>query len=287
MKQLVITVIIALLSIHSHAQVLPVKFYTFTERTSNRTSSTAANNADVKPGAELNTFQVPVGNESLRMFIQFNVTDYKKLTVQKGLHLMVRSADKSDTRNLFDWYWKPLEKNQVIYANYAFPAGSYNISLVDNDEPEKVFATRTIMVKPNEAKVANAATDGFRYNRSHFKIWTCKSVDATAWKAVGQTANIKAGSCVTLFFDSIDKLKNEGPMRWGIYKIGADGTENVVSQKDQAVDWEKWSKLYYEECDEFTTPGKYRIYIATKYDSDTHSNVNGDHYFAKADLTVE
>ena len=200
---------------------------------------------------------------------------------------MVASTDKSSSQNLFDWYWKPLQKNAVIYTDYAFPAGSYNISLVDNDQPSTVFATRTISVKLNEAKVANAATDGFRYDRSHFKIWTCKSIDETAWKPIGTTPTIKAGTCVTLFFDSKDKLKNEGSMRWGIYKVGADGTENVVSQKDQAVDWEKWSKLYYEECDEFTTPGKYRIYIATKYDSDTHSNVNGDHYFAKADLIVE
>lgn len=287
MKRLITLAIIILFGVKINAQVLPVKFYVFTAKTSNRTSATAANNADVKPGAELNTFQVPAGDESLWMFIHFNVTDYKKLAVAKGLHLMVRSADKSDDRNFFDWYWKPLTKNAPIYANYAFAPGSYIVNLVDNDHPEKVFATRSITVKPSETSVANAGTDGFRYNRSHFKIWTCKSVDETAWKPIGQTTKIKAGSCVTLFFDSMDKLKNEGSMRWGIYRIGADGSENVVSQKDQAVDWEKWSKLYHEECEDFTIPGKYRIYVATKYDSDTHSNVNGDHYFAKADLEVE
>lgn len=287
MKQLTMLAIIIFLSASVYAQTLPVKLCTYTARTSNRTSSTTYSSADVKPGPELSTFQVPVGDEALRMFIQFNVTDYKKLAVSKGLHLMVAPTGNTSDHNLFDWYWKPLTKNEVIYADYAFPAGTYNISLVDYDQPDKVFAKRTITVKENEAKVANAATDGFRYNRARFKIWTCKSVDVTTWKAIGQTSKIKAGSCLTLFFDSMDKLKNEGPMRWGIYRVDADGTENVVSQKDQAVDWEKWSKLYHEECEDFSTPGKYRIYIATKYDADTHRNVNGDHYFARVDLEVE
>ena len=282
MKQVIIAAIAILLAQNISAQTLPIKLYEYTSKITN------LGGTDTKPGKELTNLQVPVGDEALRMFMLMDVTDYKKLAVQRGLHLIV-VGDKasSDGNNLFDWYWKPLTKNAPIYVDYPFAAGNYTISLVDNDNPEKVFATRKITVKPNDAKVANA--DGFRYDRSRFKIWTCASVDDKTWTPIGQTTKIKAGSCITLFFDSKDKLKNEGSMRWGIYKVAADGTEEVVSQKDQGVSFslEKWSKLYNEECNEFTTSGHYRIYIATKYDSDTHRNVNGDHYFAKVDLQVE
>jgi hypothetical protein len=280
MKQVILAAITIMFAANISAQILPVKLYEYTSKL------TAAGGIDVKPGKELTTLQVPLGNDALQLFIYFDITDYKKLSVERGLHLIVASKGSTDGNNAFDWYWKPLTKNAPIYTNYTFAAGDYTISLVDNDKPEKVFATRTITVLPNAAKAANTA-DGFRYDRSHFKIWTCASVDETSWKPIGATNKIKAGSCITLFFESKDKLKNEGPMRWGIYRVEADGTETIVSQKDQGISLEKWSKLYVEEWDEFSAKGKYRIYIATKYDSDSHYNVNGNHYFAKTDLEVE
>jgi len=282
MKQIITAVISLLFTATLTAQIIPLELREYK-------SMRGVHSADLKPGKELSALEVPYGDDALRMYMQFTVTDYKKLAVNKGLHLIVAAKDRSNGPNFFDWYWKPLEKNAPIYTDCAFPAGEYTISLVDYENPGKVFSKREITIKPNEAKVANAAAGEFRYDRSHFKIWTCASVDEKTWTPIGQTSKIKAGSCITLFFDSKDKLKHEGSMRWAIYKVLADGTESVVSQKDQGISLslEKWSKLYNEECNEFTTKGHYRIYIATKYDSDTHRNVNGDHYFAKADLEVE
>ena len=282
MKSIIIAAFSLLFTATLTAQVIPLELREYK-------SIIGVHGADLKPGKELATLQVPYGDDALRMYMQFSVTDYTKLAVNKGLHLIVLAKNKPNGPNFFDWYWKPLTKNAPIYTEFAFPAGDYTISLVDVDNPGKIFSKKEITIKPNEAKIANANAGEFRYDRSHFKIWTCASVDEKNWKPIGQTTKIKAGSCITLFFDSKDKLKNEGSMRWGIYKVQADGTEAVVSQKDQGVNFalEKWSKLYNEECNEFTTKGHYRIYIATKYDSDTHRNVNGDHYFAKVDLEVE
>ncbi|MBL0145019.1 MAG: hypothetical protein IPP48_03900 [Chitinophagaceae bacterium] len=72
----------------------------------------------------------------------------------------------------------------------------------------------------------------FPYERKNFKIWTCKSIDDN-WKAIGQTTKIKAGSCINLFFESTQKIKNLGMMRWGIFKVEADGKETYINQKDQ------------------------------------------------------
>ncbi|MES2773512.1 MAG: hypothetical protein V4722_04985 [Bacteroidota bacterium] len=275
-----ITAIFATLFINSaKADVLPVKLAEYVKKYDSY--------GFLVPGKEMNDFKVAYGENTLIMQIVFNVTDYKKLAVQRGLHLTVTTTDEGTFKTVLDWYWKPLTKNAPIYTDCGFKAGEYTITLFDNDNPDKVFAKRTITVKPNEAKVANA--DAFEYNRTDFKIWTCKDVDEKTWKPIVPTSKIKAGSCVILFFDSKDKIKNKGVMRWGIYKVSPDGVENIVSQKDQGVNiaMEQWSKLYYEECEAFSTPGKYRIYITTKWNADAHSNTNGDHYYQKVDLIVE
>lgn len=237
-------------------------------------------------GKELTSFTVPSGENTLRLYIQTTVVDFKKMTVQNKLHLIVKTIDKGNELIIHDWVWPPLTKNQVLSTNCYFPAGDYTISLVDNDKSEIVFATRSITVKPNAAKVSNVA-DGFPYDRSKFKIWTCKSVDDN-WKAIGQTSSIKAGECISLFFESQEKLKNFGSMRWGIFKIEPDGRETFVNQLDQGIgDLSEWRKLTYEECNAFAAKGKYRIYISTKDDADAYYAVNNKNYFAKADLIVE
>lgn len=73
---------------------------------------------------------------------------------------------------------------------------------------------------------------------------------------------MKAGGCITLFFESKDKIKNQGSMRWGIFKVEADGKETYVNQLDQGIgQLQEWRRLSYEECSAFAVPGKYRIYI--------------------------
>ncbi|MEO7309748.1 MAG: hypothetical protein ABIX01_05080 [Chitinophagaceae bacterium] len=276
----IITALIAVFFISSaKADIIPVKLAEYIKKYDA--------NGWLIPGKEMNDFKVAYGEDKLIMQIVFNVTDYKKLTVQKGLHLTVTHVEDGAVMSILDWYWKPLTQNKTIYTDCGFNAGEYTITLFDNDNPDKVFAKRVITVKPNEAKAANK--DGFEYDRSQFKIWTCKDVDEKTWKAIAPTGKIKAGSCAVLFFESKTKIKNKGSMRWGIYKVSPEGVEMLLSQKDQGVSLNltEWSKLYYEECDAFNTPGTYRIYIATKVNSESLSNTNSDNYYQKAELIVE
>lgn len=119
------------------------------------------------------------------------------------------------------------------------------------------------------------------------KIWTCKSVDETNWKPVDETRTIKAGGCITFFFESQQKIKNPGTMRWKIYKMDAAGNEVFVNQKDQNSVLPEWRRMYYEECDEFRSKGMYVIYFAVKDESEAYYGVHDKIYFAKASLKVE
>ncbi|MBP6430758.1 MAG: hypothetical protein KA319_03245 [Ferruginibacter sp.] len=262
------------------AQPCTIKLHEFLESAPNKNGDRA-----VKVGKEYTSFKVPTGENALRVYIQTNVTDFKKLKVNKRLGIKVFTIDKGNELIIHDWGWYPLTKNQLLSTNCYLPAGEITIALIDAEHPETVFAFRKITVQPNQAKVQNTES-GFPYERKNFKIWTCKSIDDN-WKAIGQTTKIKAGSCINLFFESTQKIKNLGMMRWGIFKVEADGKETYINQKDQGVSLAEWRRLSYEECDEFKTLGKYRIYISTKDDADAYFGVNNKNYFAKADLIVE
>lgn len=240
---------------------------------------------DNKPGKELNTFQVPAGLNALRMYIQIPVTNINKITAKNKIHLTVTTIDKGNLYPIHDWFWPSGTKLKMFETDCQFPAGDYTISLVDADNPNVVFAQRKIVVNNNDAKKFNAQSD-IPYDRKQFKIYTCKSIDEN-WKVIDETKKIKAGSCINLFFESTQKLKNLGMMRWGIFKIDENGKEVYVNQKDQGVELVLWRRLSYEECDEFTTKGHYRIYFSTKDDADAYFGVNNKNYFAKADLFVE
>jgi hypothetical protein len=112
-------------------------------------------------------------------------------------------------------------------------------------------------------------------------------VDETNWKPVGILTKIRTGGCVTFFFDSQEKIKNPGTMRWKLYRVEADGKETFVNQRDQNSRFEEWRRMYYEECDEFRSPGKYRVYLAVKNESEAYYGVRDTAYFAKADIIVE
>ncbi len=281
MKKISTSIAFVLITILNMAQTNTIKLHSVII---GKTDKNAVKSQTV--GKELNNFIIPEGENTLRMYVQTTVADFKKVKVQNKLHLIVKTMDKGNELIIHDWVWPALTKNQVLSTNCYFSAGDYTINLVDNDNPTTVFATRSISVKPNAVK-ASSTSDGFAYDRNKFKIWTCKSVDDN-WKAIGQTSKIKAGTCINLFFESTIKIKNKGSMRWGIFKIKANGTEEYVNQLDQGIGaLDEWRRLAYEECNAFATPGKYRIYISTKDDADAYYAVNNKNYYAKVDLTVE
>jgi hypothetical protein len=279
----IITALLLVAATSVAAQSLDIKLFDVAN------SKTKEGSIITNPGRELSTFAVPEGAHAVRMFIQVPVTNVAKVAVKDKLHLKVVATGKAPEYNIHDWFWATQTKPTTLSTDAQFPAGSYSIFLVDKDRPDVVFAKRDIVVSANAAKVANvtAGAGDFPYNRSKFKIWTTKSIDDN-WKPVGPVSRIKAGTCITLFFDSQDKIKNLGSMRWGIFKLDATGREVYVNQKDQGIgQLAEWRRLSYEECDEFRTPGTYRIYISSKDDADVHSGVNNKNYFAKADLVVE
>ncbi|HOZ52911.1 MAG TPA: hypothetical protein PLU17_13690 [Chitinophagaceae bacterium] len=240
-----------------------------------------------KPGKELQLFNVPINEHALRMYIQIPISDFTKIVVKNKLQLLVTMMDRGNQIELHTWGWNALKKNQVLTTDSYFPAGEITLSLVDADHPATVFATRKINVTQQENKLSQD-NSSFPYNRNHFKIWTCKSIDDN-WKPIDIVSTIKVGECVQLFFESTDKIKNQGSMRWGIFKLKADGTEEFVNQKDQGCgdNLPEFRRMSYEECDEFRSPGKYRIYISTKDDADAYFGVNNKNYFAKVDLIVQ
>ncbi|MEO8769459.1 MAG: hypothetical protein ABI402_05225 [Ferruginibacter sp.] len=280
MKHLIIAFTTMFLSANIHAQPLSVKMYELT--TKNESNGYVTNIV----GKEINTFQVPKGVSSVKLSMQVMVKNYKNYILPNQIQLRVTTAGKTEEGNIHNRYWGTLYKDSLLISECYFPAGDYDISLVDQVHPDKVFAKRTISVKSN-GEATNLTINGFSYDRNKFKIWTCKSVDEVNWKPIGQTNKISLGSCITFFFDSPDKIKNPGTMRWKLYKVEADGKETFLNQREQTSVKEEWRKMYYEECDELRTKGKYRIYFAVKNESEAYYGVRDKDYFATADINVE
>lgn len=124
------------------------------------------------------------------------------------------------------------------------------------------------------------------YDRSKMKLWTCKSVNEENWTPVGVTNTIKLGECITLFFESQNKINNM-TMRWKLYKVQADGKQVFINQHDHNTVLPQWRRKYYEECDDIKKKGKYRIYFMIKDEAEAYYGVINDGYFASADFTVE
>jgi hypothetical protein len=213
--------------------------------------------------------------------------NYNKSDRRNEVHLSVTTVTNGSEVKIHDRYWNTAAKDAKLLTECFFPAGEYSISLEDNNTPKKTYAKRTITVKSNGSKSSGFTYNGFTYDRSKFKLWSCKSVDETTWKPVEPVSKITAGSCITFFFESTEKIKNPGTMRWKIYKIEADGKETFVNQKDQNSRLPEFRRLYYEECSEFSTKGKYRIYFAIKNESEAYYGIVDKDYFARVDLQVE
>ena len=262
------------------AQSLPVKLYEIT-------GVKVKNSFKNATGKELNVFQVPADANAIKLSVQVVVKDYKKYVLQNQLQLMV--INNKTQENILNSYWSTLYKDTVLVTECYFPVGEYSISLADQVHPGKIFASRTISVK-GDLKT-NAAgiikINGYNYDVSKFKLWTCSSVDETNWKPIGVKNKITTGSCITFFFESNEKIKNPGTMRWKLYKVEPDGKETFVNQKDQTLSLEQFRRMYYEECNEFNSKGTYRMYLAVKNESEAYYGIRDKEYFAMAQVEVE
>jgi hypothetical protein len=235
-------------------------------------------------GKELSAFAVPSTANSVKMSIQVPIKDFKKYRLQSQLHLQV--LDVVTKAEVLNSYWSTLYKDTILKTDCYFPPGNYLIQLTDNNEPHTLFATRTIQVS-GAVKKNGIVVNNYTYDPAGFKLWTCKSVDDVNWKPIGVITKIKAGGCATFFFDSKEKIKNPGTMRWKIFRTDASGKETFVAQHDQTSVLEEWRRMYFEECNEFGTPGQYTIYLAVKNESEPYYGFKDTTYFAKASILVE
>ena len=280
MKKASIAIIAFFITVTAGAQSLPVKLYEITDVKVKNSFKNAT-------GKELNSFQVPAGANSIKLSVQVPVKDYKKYVLQNQLQLMVVNTKTQE--NILNSYWSTLYKDTVLVTECYFPAGEYSISVVDQVHPEKVFASRTISVK-GELKTNTAGIikiNGYNYDVSKFKLWTCTSVDETNWKPIDVKSKITTGSCITFFFESTEKIKNPGTLRWKLYKMEPGGKETFINQKDQTLSLEQFRRMYYEECSEFSSKGIYRMYLAVKNESEAYYGVRDKEYFAMAEVEVE
>ncbi|MEN9559468.1 MAG: hypothetical protein RLZZ502_679 [Pseudomonadota bacterium] len=254
------------------------------------TAPTSGGGTTALVGKERQQFAVAMGEKTLRLQVQIPLSSPLGAKVKSRAYLKVVHQDKGRDTPVHDWQWPADYKGKVLTTEAYFLPGTHIISLHDGDQQEVLLAKRIIHVgEPMSAKADPSnitSVPNAPYDRKNFNIWTTKSID-DHWKPVGASNKIKAGSCITLFFDSAVKLKNLGMMRWGIYKILPNGREEYVNQKDQGVQLQEWRRLSYEECSDFASRGQYRIYLSTKDDADVHSGVNNKNYLAKTDLWVE
>ena len=249
-------------------------------------SKSPEGNLQSSPGKEVNDFRISEGEHALRMYIKIVMNDDQKINAKNKVQLIVTKIEGGNEVEIHQWAWYTPSKNETLSTDCYFPEGEITLKVVDADNHQQIYATRKIIIKHKPAKVGSGNAD-FPYDRTKFKIWTCKNIDDN-WKPIQPVSKIKVGECIQLFFESQDLIKNLGSMRWGIYRLKSDGSEEYVNQKDQGIgQLDFWRRLSYEECDEFRVAGIYRIYIASKDDADAYFAVNSKNYFAKADLIVE
>lgn len=244
--------------------------------------------ADKVYGKELNAFKVPDDANFVKMSVEIRVKDYKPY-VTKLLNLIVTNTKTNE--NLLTTYWYRLFSDTTLRVVGQFPPGEYSIRLIENNDEKLVIAKRTINVEGKAAKASGAREivryKGYDYDVNKFKLWVCKDVDEVNWKPVGVTTKISTGGCIIFFFDSPEKIKNPGTLRWKLYKVGPDGKEIFVNQRDQTPKQEEFRRIYYEECGEFSTPGKYRMYLAIRNESEAYYGIRDVDYFASGDINVE
>ena len=282
MKKCIAPFVLLMLAISIHAQTLPIKLYEVT-----RVDVSNGFTTNIL-GKELNTFQIPPNANSVKLSVQIPVTNYKKYIVNGMLRMLVVNTATQET--ILSTYWTTLYTDSLLVSACYFPVGEYKISLIDNTNGSAEYAKRIISVKGGSGIKTTASIikfNGYDYDVNKFKIYTCKSVDEVNWKPIESTSVIKVGSCLTFFFDSDEKIKNPGTMRWKLYRVDADGKETFVNQKDQNNLREEWRRMYYEECDEFRVKGNYRMYIAVRNESEAYYGVRDKDYFAKTDFKVE
>lgn len=261
-----------------NAQLLPVKIYEITRVDFDGSWTTNV------VGKEMSTFKIPSTANSLKLSLQVAIKDFMKYRLESQLRLFITNTETKEV--IQNNYWSKLYKDTILVASTYFPAGKFDIQLIDNNDETKVFAKRSITVTSEKANVTGILIKGYTYDPSRMKVYACKSVDETNWKPVGIVSKIKVNGCVTFFFDSQEKINNPGTMRWKLYRLDATGKEVFVNQRDQNSRLEAWRWMYYEECDEFRSAGTYRIYFALKNESEAYYGVRDTDVFGMAQIEV-
>ncbi len=171
-------------------------------------SKSPEGNLQSSPGKEVNDFMISEGEHALRMYIKIVMNDYKKINPKNKVQLLVTTIERGNEVEIHQWSWYTPTKNETLSTDCYFPEGEIMLKVVDADNHQQIYATRKIIIKPKLAKARSGNVD-FPYDRTKFKIWTCKNIDDN-WKPIQPVSKIKVGECIQLFFESQELLKNLG-----------------------------------------------------------------------------
>ena len=210
------------------------------------------------------------------VYWKLDIINFKAIKVR--YHLQMKVMQVKDGQESISYKLETLlpTKNGFTYAFSQFTEGVYNIYLIDEDNPDDVYAKTTFTVLP-------MVKPDYKHNST---LVVCKSVDDN-WNAVGATTKIKAGECMNFLFKAKDKVPGM-VMIWNVVKVNKDGNEEYVNALDQGTVGKPFRYLATTDgvCS-FNEPGTYRVYIFIKDDYDTGlQRGENSKYMQKAEVTV-
>ncbi len=238
-----------------------------------REYKSAMGDPQFEAGSEATTF-TPKGNVA-PVYFDIKFKDPAKITVKDKLQMSVFLVKNGAEEYAYQQEFGVPKKVGKIQFHSNFPPGEYVARVFDKDNEKDVFASGTF-------KVTAATTPDYKNNCTFV---TCKSVDDN-WNPIGETKKIKAGECTQFLYKAKDKINNYA-MVWAIRRVKPNGDEEYVNDLLQMLDGNPWRFVATDNVCEFSTPGKYRVYLIEKNESDALHGGTISSYFGKMEFAVE
>lgn len=226
-----------------------------------------------KPGKTVTAFQQKETGGA-RVYFVIDITNFSSIKAKYRLELQVYKQKEGNEEYAYSYEFMIPKDNGRVWVYSDFTEGNYVARFLNKDDNSDIYATANFTVG------ASAIPD--YKNNSTFVF--CKSVDDN-WNPVGQTTKIKAGDCIQFLYKAKDKI-HDYFMEWEIVRLKADGTEEYVNDLLQNAGDEPYRYLATDNVCEFSTPGKYRVYLMSKNEYDSHHGVS-DNYYGMAELIVQ
>jgi hypothetical protein len=212
------------------------------------------------------------------VYIRAGFTDINGIRAKDKLMLWVAKKSGADEEYAYSQELRIPQKAGHTEFRTNFTPGEYIARIYDKDNESDVYVASSFTV-----------IDGGKPDyKNNSTMAACASVNDD-WNPVGETKKIKAGSCIQILYKaskSLPVIKNYF-MVWAIRKVAPNGDEEYVNDLLQTAGDDGWRYLAAENVCEFKTPGKYRVYILEKSESDALHGVVAQNYYGKMELIVE